>query len=72
MQTIRLIHHICDLLEKTIQHNLIFGFNTKALKILIVLEIIQTKNISIGSYISLSVDAAPTKLITRCMTLKIT
>ena len=50
--------YICDLLEKTVQNNLIFGFNTKALKIPNrFLETIQTKNISIGSYISLSVDA---------------
>ena len=50
--------YISELLEKAIGHNLIFGFNTKALKVPNrLLEIIQTSKIARDSYISLSVDA---------------
>ena len=50
--------YISELLEKAIGHNLIFGFNTKALKVPNrLLEIIQTSEIARESYISLSVDA---------------
>ena len=50
--------YISDLLERAVGHNLIFGFNTKALKVPNrLLEIIQTSEIARESYISLSVDA---------------
>ena len=49
---------IGDLLEKAVERKLIFGFNTKALKVPDkIIEIIKTKKVSKESYMSLSVDA---------------
>ncbi len=49
---------IGDLLEKTVERNLTFGFNTKALKVPDkIIEIIKTQKVSRKSYMSLSIDA---------------
>ncbi len=50
--------YISDLLELTIKKKAIFGFNTKALRIEDkFFNILETNNLTEGSYISLSVDA---------------
>ena len=54
--------YIDDLLREAINLNLIFGFNTKALKISDnFIEQISRKNIQSSSYLSLSVDAGSDK-----------
>tara|TARA_B100001964_G_scaffold242307_1_gene316740 strand:- start:488 stop:1627 length:1140 start_codon:yes stop_codon:yes gene_type:complete len=54
--------HIDSMLEAAIGRNLIFGFNTKALKVSKrFIEILSNKNIQSESWISLSVDAGTNK-----------
>lgn len=51
-------HYIDELLEKTIKNKIVFGFNTKILKVSDkFINLLNTKNIAQGSYMSLSVDA---------------
>ncbi len=50
--------YIDDLLEKTIQKNAIFGFNTKILKVSDkFINLLDNQNLVKGSYMSLSIDA---------------
>ena len=54
--------YIDDLLEKTINKNAIFGFNTKILKVSDrFAKILDTPNLKEGSYMSLSIDAGSDK-----------
>lgn len=54
--------YIDDLLEKTINKNAIFGFNTKILKVSDrFAKILDTPNLIEGSYMSLSIDAGSDK-----------
>lgn len=51
-------HYMDDLLELTINNQVIFGFNTKILKISDrFVNLLNTKNLAKGSYMSLSIDA---------------
>ncbi len=54
--------YIDDLLEKTIQKNAIFGFNTKILKVSDkFINLLDNQNLVKGSYMSLSIDAGSDK-----------
>jgi sulfatase maturation enzyme AslB (radical SAM superfamily) len=51
-------HYMDDLLELTINNQVIFGFNTKILKVSDrFVNLLNTKNLAKGSYMSLSIDA---------------
>ena len=55
--------YIEDLLEIAIERKMIFGFNTKALKVSSrLLKLLERTDIQQGSYISLSVDAGSNKI----------